>query len=107
MARTLVRASQDHQTINSQMTRHRGIVRGNPKQSELVRRITAEDESMRMPPVYSAHKLTKQEIERLIEWIAQAVSQATEPMLLLLFLFPRPKRVPMRFRSPKGVWDTY
>ncbi|MCI0624428.1 MAG: DUF1553 domain-containing protein [Acidobacteria bacterium] len=49
----------------------RAIVRGQPKQSELVRRITAEDESMRMPPVYAAHKLTKQEIERLIEWIAQ------------------------------------
>jgi len=24
-----------------------------------------------MPPVYAAHKLTKQEIERLTEWIAQ------------------------------------
>lgn len=49
----------------------RAIVRGQPKQSELVRRITAEDESIRMPPVYSVHKLTKQEIERLIEWISQ------------------------------------
>jgi hypothetical protein len=49
----------------------RAIVRGHPQQSELVRRITAEDESMRMPPVYSKYQLTKQEIERLIEWIAQ------------------------------------
>ena len=47
------------------------IVRGHPEQSELVRRITAEKESMRMPPVYSGRKLTKQEIERLTEWIAQ------------------------------------
>ena len=49
----------------------RAVVPGHPQQSELVRRITAEEESMRMPPVYSGHKLTKQEIERLIEWIAQ------------------------------------
>jgi Protein of unknown function (DUF1553)/Protein of unknown function (DUF1549)/Concanavalin A-like lectin/glucanases superfamily/Planctomycete cytochrome C len=49
----------------------RAIVRSHPEQSELVRRITAEDESLRMPPVYSTHKLTKQEIERLTEWIAQ------------------------------------
>ena len=49
----------------------RAIVRGHPEQSELVRRITAENESMRMPPVYSGRKLTKQEIERLTEWIAQ------------------------------------
>src|SRR5262245_39246309 len=47
------------------------IVRGHPDQSELVRRITAQDESLRMPPVYSTHKLTKQEIDRLTEWIAQ------------------------------------
>ncbi|HEU0005427.1 MAG TPA: c-type cytochrome domain-containing protein, partial [Terriglobia bacterium] len=33
----------------------RAIVRGHPEQSELVRRITAEEESLRMPPVYSTH----------------------------------------------------
>ena len=49
----------------------RAIVRGHPEQSELVRRITAENRSLRMPPVYSGLKLTKQEIERLTEWIAQ------------------------------------
>src|SRR5262245_49611787 len=47
------------------------IVGGHPEQSELVRRITAEDESLRMPPAYSTHKLTRQEIERLTEWVAQ------------------------------------
>ncbi|MEX2262170.1 MAG: DUF1553 domain-containing protein [Bryobacteraceae bacterium] len=49
----------------------RAIVRGHPKQSDLVRRITAENESIRMPPAYSGRKLTKQEIQRLTEWIAQ------------------------------------
>src|SRR6185295_3539992 len=35
----------------------RGIVRGHPEQSELVRRITTEEQSLRMPPVYATHKL--------------------------------------------------
>lgn len=49
----------------------RAIVRGHPEQSELVRRITTDDESLRMPPVYATHKLTKPEIKRLTEWVAQ------------------------------------
>ena len=49
----------------------RAIVRSHPEQSELVRRITTEEQSLRMPPVYATHKLTKEEIERLTEWIAQ------------------------------------
>jgi hypothetical protein len=49
----------------------RAIVRHDPKQSHLVRRITAENQALRMPPAYSGLKLTKQEIERLTEWIAQ------------------------------------
>src|SRR5262245_39895724 len=49
----------------------RAIVRGHPEQSELVRRITAENASMRMPPAYSGRQLTKPEIERLTRWIAQ------------------------------------
>src|SRR5687767_8393463 len=36
----------------------RAIVRGHPEQSDLVRRITAENPSMRMPPVYSGRQLT-------------------------------------------------
>ena len=47
------------------------IVPGHPEQSELVRRITAENEAMRMPPVYSKRELTKAEIELLTQWIAQ------------------------------------
>ncbi|MEW5977409.1 MAG: DUF1553 domain-containing protein [Acidobacteriota bacterium] len=49
----------------------RAIVPGHPEQSELVRRITTEDESVRMPPVYSGHQLTPAEIDRLIAWITQ------------------------------------
>jgi hypothetical protein len=49
----------------------RAIVGGRPEQSELVRRITAEQPSIRMPPAYSGRELTKEEIERLTQWIAQ------------------------------------
>jgi hypothetical protein len=49
----------------------RAIVRGNPEQSELVRRVTAEETAIRMPPVYSGRELTKEERDRLVEWIAQ------------------------------------
>jgi hypothetical protein len=48
----------------------RAIVRSHPEQSELVRRVTAEDTAIRMPPVYSGRQLTQPEKERLIEWIA-------------------------------------
>src|SRR5262247_3284853 len=37
----------------------RAIVPGKPEASELVRRITATDESFRMPPFYSGLKLTE------------------------------------------------
>ena len=47
------------------------IVPGNLESSQLVRRITAEDEAVRMPPVYSGLKLTDREIETLRSWIAQ------------------------------------
>jgi hypothetical protein len=47
------------------------VVPGNPAQSELVRRITAEDELTRMPPVYSDRTLAKPEIDLLTEWIRQ------------------------------------
>ena len=47
------------------------VVPNHPEQSELVRRITAKDEALRMPPVDSGHKLTEREIELLTEWIRQ------------------------------------
>jgi Protein of unknown function (DUF1549)/Protein of unknown function (DUF1553)/Concanavalin A-like lectin/glucanases superfamily/Planctomycete cytochrome C len=49
----------------------RAIVPADPERSEVVRRITASDELMRMPPVYSGHKLTNTEIDLIIEWIKQ------------------------------------
>jgi hypothetical protein len=50
---------------------HFAIVAGDPGKSELVRRITAENKALRMPPVYSGVTLSSREIELIREWIAQ------------------------------------
>src|SRR5215510_2670482 len=49
----------------------RAIVPGNPEQSQLVSRITSDDEMTRMPPVNSGRKLTQAEINLLVEWVRQ------------------------------------
>jgi hypothetical protein len=49
----------------------RAIVPGHPEQSELVRRIKAEDQFERMPPAHAARTLSDREIELLQEWIRQ------------------------------------
>ena len=46
------------------------LVPGSPDESELVRRITSEDISERMPPVESGHKLAAAEIDKITAWIA-------------------------------------
>ncbi|MBA3480717.1 MAG: DUF1553 domain-containing protein, partial [Pirellulales bacterium] len=48
----------------------RAIVPGKPHQSELVARITAEDDSLRMPPEESHKTLTTRQIELLTQWVA-------------------------------------
>jgi mono/diheme cytochrome c family protein len=47
------------------------IVPGKPEASELIRRITADDVSERMPPKDSGKTLSKDEIELLRRWIAE------------------------------------
>ncbi len=52
----------------------RAIVPGQPDKSEIIKRITHADPSMRMPPphlVDSGRTLTKREIDLLTEWIRQ------------------------------------
>src|SRR5262245_11456742 len=49
----------------------RAIVPGDVERSQLARRISASDEAMRMPPVYSGRSLSPAEIDLLIEWIKQ------------------------------------
>src|SRR5262249_11824345 len=47
------------------------LVPGDPAKSELYRRITAADESERMPPVKSGRKLNARQIDLLRRWIEQ------------------------------------
>ncbi len=54
----------------------RAIIAGEPDHSELVRRITAADESDRMPPLDSGKSLSPGEIELLTEWIRQGAVYA-------------------------------
>jgi hypothetical protein len=50
---------------------HRAIVPGNLEKSEMFKRITAQDEAVRMPPVYSGRKLTERQIDLIRGWIEQ------------------------------------
>ena len=50
---------------------YRAIVPGDLAKSEMYRRISAKDEAVRMPPVYSGRKLTERQIELIRLWIEQ------------------------------------
>src|SRR5437868_4440980 len=51
---------------------HFALLPGNPAQSELIRRVTSDDLSRRMPPAYSgASRLTDREIDLLKRWVEQ------------------------------------
>ena len=47
------------------------IVEGKPAESELIRRVTSEEDYERMPPADSGKKLSAAEIELLKKWVAQ------------------------------------
>jgi len=50
---------------------HRAIVPGHPEQSELLRRVTSDDATERMPPTDSDNSLSIPEIDLLRSWIEQ------------------------------------
>ncbi len=54
----------------------RAIVPGDPESSELIFRITEEDETVRMPPKKAGGRLRPDEIERIRRWIAQGAAYA-------------------------------
>ncbi|MEX0718086.1 MAG: DUF1553 domain-containing protein [Planctomycetaceae bacterium] len=66
------------------------VVPGRPAESELVRRIVAEDEFTRMPPPDSGKSLSKDEIELLRRWI----EQGAEFQAHWAFVTPRRPNVP-------------
>jgi hypothetical protein len=53
---------------------YRAIVPGKPADSELVKRITAADPEMHMPPPEAGPRLTPAEIERITRWIAEGAT---------------------------------
>ncbi len=61
----------DERNVKSDRGGYRIIVEGNTDESELVSRITAEDESERMPPGESGKALTAGEVALLTRWIEQ------------------------------------
>jgi hypothetical protein len=65
------------------------IVNGDLAASEMVRRITAPNKAMRMPPVYSGLQLSDREIDILRRWIAQGAKWD------LHWSFIPPKRPPL------------
>ncbi len=65
------------------------IVPGKPSESELIRRITTTDADLRMPPVDSEKKLSKEEIELIKRWIEQGAAYAKH------WSFVKPKRWPL------------
>ena len=66
------------------------IVPGDPDSSELILRITEEDNTMRMPPAKAGNRLTSEEVGILRTWIEQGAEYAAH----WAFDGPKPQPVP-------------
>src|SRR5262249_6937582 len=60
------------------------FVPGDPDDSELIRRITSDDEKERMPPAASKLHVSKEEVEVLKRWIKQGAEYKPHWAFLLL-----------------------
>lgn len=65
------------------------VVPGKPEESELLKRLLAEDADERMPPPDSGRQLTKEQIERVRRWIAEGAFWQPH------WSFVRPQRPPL------------
>ncbi len=83
----------------------RVLVPGDPAKSELYRRITAEDEQERMPPVRSGRKLTERQIALLRRWIEQGATWQKH----WSFIPPSRPALPIvqNTRWPRGALDAF
>lgn len=72
----------------------KGIVSGKPDNSELIRRITTDDDDLVMPP--TGKRLSRQEIETLTAWVQAGANwpdeMANEPAYTKHWAFQTPKR---------------
>ena len=67
------------------------IVPGDPDSSELILRITEEDETLRMPPRKTGNRLTPAEVEVLKRWIEQGAEYAPHWALIAPKALPLPE----------------
>jgi hypothetical protein len=65
------------------------IVPGQPDKSELIQRVTADDETERMPPQETGNQLTPAQIDLLRRWIAAGAPYADH------WAFVKPQRAPL------------
>jgi hypothetical protein len=65
------------------------VVPGAPERSELIRRITARDESEHMPPKETGNRLTAAQVDTLRRWIAEGAPYAEH------WAFVKPQRWPL------------
>ncbi len=81
------------------------IVPNHPEQSELIKRITSQDQYEQMPPASSGKTLTPREIELLREWIKQGAPWARH----WAFVPPvRPSLPPVKNTAwPRNAIDTF
>ncbi len=63
--------------LDSEAAALAAIVPGQPAQSKLIKRITHQDEALRMPPADAGRTLTEREKELLTEWIRQGAKWET------------------------------
>ena len=78
---------------------------GDSGTSELVRRITATNNALRMPPVYSGLKLTEREIDTLRTWVAEGAKWEKH----WSFIPPRRRPLPQvaNQRWPRNAIDSF
>jgi mono/diheme cytochrome c family protein len=77
------------------------IVPGKPADSELVRRITAADEAMRMPPPSHEKPLSASQIETLKRWIAEGANYESH------WAFVPPRKAPLPSGGPAHPVDAF
>jgi hypothetical protein len=67
----------------------RAVVPGVPEQSQLIARITSDDQYMRMPPPETGPALTEEQVRRLSDWIRQGAVYAGH------WSYAKPQRPPL------------
>jgi mono/diheme cytochrome c family protein len=67
------------------------IVAGDPDSSELIARVTEEDETLRMPPKKTGNRLTPAEVDILRRWVEEGAAYARHWALIAPEALPLPK----------------